>query len=76
MNYRILFLISMVLMLFALLLRKNENVSAATGRHFPSEVIQVDGIDSVVRFVDTDYNVVCYSASRYSVSCAPINKGK
>jgi len=76
MIYKILVLTSLVLMLFALLLKGNENVSTATGRHFSSEVIQVDGRDSVVRFVDTDFNVVCYSASRYSVSCSPINSVK
>jgi len=76
MIYKILVLSSLVLMLIAVLLKGNENVSTTTGRHFSSEIIQVNGMDSVVRFVDTDFNVVCYSASRYSVSCSPITRVK
>ena len=48
----------------------------ASKKRLPSESIQVDGLDSVVRFIDPEFQVVCYSASRYSVSCAPLPKAK
>ena len=69
-------LIFAILMFSATFLIDNKNVTTVSGKHFPSETIQVDGIDSVVRFVDPVNNVVCYSASRYSVSCVPISKPK